>query len=116
MSAAGEAARDADGSGGAWNEIWEIVRQIPPGTVMSFGAIASLLERRLSPVAVGWALHACPADVPWHRVVNARGECSTDRSASGTPGRQRQRLEAEGVEFDSDGRVDMERFCWRPED
>jgi len=89
----------------AWDEVWEIVREIPAGRVMSYGQVASLCERPLSPRAVGWAMHACPDDVPWHRVVNARGECSTDRVAGGEAGRQRRRLEAEGVGFGSDGRI-----------
>lgn len=83
---------------------------------MSYGQVASLLERRLSPAAVGWALHACPDDVPWQRVVNARGECSTDRAAHGEPGRQRRLLEAEGVEFSLDGRIELARYAWRPDD
>ncbi len=98
----------------AWNEVWEIVRQIPPGTVMSYGQVAGLLERRLSPAAVGWALHGCPDDVPWQRVVNARGECSTDRTALGEPGRQRRLLEAEGIRFGPDGRIPLNRYGWRP--
>ena len=100
----------------AWEEVWEVVRQIPPGTVMSYGQVAALLERRLSPAAVGWALHACPDDVPWQRVVHARCGCSTDRAAGGEPGRQRRLLEAEGVEFDAEGRVPLSRFGWRPDE
>lgn len=103
-----------DDTTSAWDEVWDVVRQIPVGKVMSYGQVAALLERRLSPRAVGWALHACPDDVPWQRVVNARGECSTDRVAGARPGRQRRRLEAEGVEFDEAGRVRMQRYRWQP--
>ena len=72
------------------------------------------LSRPLSARAVGWAMHDCPSDVPWHRVVNVKGECSTDRVAGAEHGRQRRRLEAEGVEFVGE-RVDMRRFAWDPE-
>jgi methylated-DNA-protein-cysteine methyltransferase-like protein len=102
--------------GSAWREVWEVVRAIPEGRVMNYGQVASLLERPLSARAVGWALDACPDDVPWQRVVNVRGECSADSKADATPGRQRRLLEAEGVGFDAAGRVIMEDYRWRPED
>ena len=57
----------------AWEEVYEIVRLIPPGRVMNYGQIAGLCGRPLTPRAVGWAMHDCPPDVPWHRVVNAQG-------------------------------------------
>ncbi|MFQ5792093.1 MAG: MGMT family protein [Acidobacteriota bacterium] len=98
----------------AWNEIYHIVRRIPRGRVMNYGQIAGLLEQPLSPRAVGWALHQCPADLPWHRVVNASGGCSTDTLASHPPGLQRALLEAEGVEFRADATLDLARYRWWP--
>ncbi len=94
----------------AWEEVYEIVRLIPPGRVMNYGQVAALCSRPLTPRAVGWAMHDCPPDVPWHRVVNAAGGCSTDRVAGSQPGRQRGRLEAEGIDFSSVGRLDMNRY------
>jgi len=99
----------------AWSEVYEIVRQIPAGRVMNYGAIAKLLTRPLPARAVGWAIADCPDDVPWHRVVNVRGECSTDRVAGAEIGRQRRRLEAEGVAF-TGARVDMATYAWYPEE
>jgi methylated-DNA-protein-cysteine methyltransferase-like protein len=94
----------------AWDEVYEIVRLIPPGKVMNYGQIASLCSRPLTPRAVGWAMRDCPTDVPWHRVVNAAGRCSTDQAAGSQPGRQRARLEAEGVEFKAGGSLDLKRY------
>ena len=83
---------------------------------MNYGQVAALLSRPLTARAVGWAMRDCPDDVPWHRVVNVRGECSTDRVTPTAPGRQRKRLEAEGVGFGADGRVDMARYRWQPDE
>lgn len=81
---------------------------------MTYGQIATLLANRLSPRAVGWALHGCPADVPWQRVVNASGGCSTDRLHDVPAGLQRARLEAEGVEFRQNGTLELDRYRWSP--
>lgn len=98
-----------------WTAIFELVRAIPPGRVMSYGQIAACLGFIVSPRAVGWAMYACPADVPWHRVVNAQGGCSTDRRGDFPPGLQRALLEREGVVFGPDGRLDMARFRFSPQ-
>jgi len=81
---------------------------------MTYGQIAALLEHGLSPRAVGWAMHGCPQGVPWQRVVNASGGCSTDRLPDGPPGLQRALLEAEGVEFRENGTLDLETYRWTP--
>ena len=81
---------------------------------MTYGQIATLLENRLSPRAVGWAMHGCPGDVPWQRVVNAQGACSTDRLPDTPPGLQQALLEEEGVVFDDAGRLDLTRYRWVP--
>jgi methylated-DNA-protein-cysteine methyltransferase-like protein len=94
----------------AWEEVYEIVRLIPPGKVMNYGGIAKLCGRPLTARAVGWAMRDCPPGVPWHRVVNAIGLCSTDEATGGEPGRQRALLEAEGVEFSRAGTLDLERY------
>lgn len=79
---------------------------------MTYGQIAGLLENRLSPVAVGWALHGCPEDVPWHRVVNASGGCSTDRLLPS--GLQQALLRRERVRFREDGSLNLDRYRWFP--
>jgi len=104
----------AEGATGAWNAVFAVVREIPPGRVMTYGQISSLIGHVLSPVAVGWALHTCPEDVPWHRVVNASGGCSTERIPDVPPGLQRRMLAAEGVEFRLDGTLDLAEYRWGP--
>jgi methylated-DNA-protein-cysteine methyltransferase-like protein len=82
---------------------------------MTYGQIATRLDQRLSPRAVGWAMHGCPPDLPWHRVVNAAGGCSTARRPDLPDGLQQALLEAEGVQFRDDGTLDLECFRWTPE-
>ena len=86
--------------------------QIPRGRVATYGQISQMIDRRLTPIAIGWAIRAVPEGaIPWHRVVNASGGVSTDKEH---PGLQRALLEAEGVRFDARGCVDLERVGWRP--
>lgn len=88
-------------------QVWEAVRRVPAGRVTTYGDVAGALGLRSVARQVGWALAALPPgtrDVPWHRVVNARGEVS--RRADGGPSdEQTERLRAEGVDVDARGRV-----------
>lgn len=99
---------------GAFAAVYALVRRIPRGRVMTYGQIATLLGSRLSPRAVGWAMHGCPSGVPWQRVVNASGGCSTERMPDLPPGLQRALLEAEGVRFKTNGTLDLARHRWSP--
>jgi methylated-DNA-protein-cysteine methyltransferase-like protein len=99
---------------GAFREVFSLVKRIPRGRVMTYGQIAELLESRLSPRAVGWAMHGCPKGVPWQRVVNASGGCSTDRLADMPHGMQRLLLEAEGVRFRANGTLPLDKHRWVP--
>ena len=93
--------------------IWSVVKKIPRGRVATYGQIATLAGLDGHARQVGYALHNLPgaSDVPWHRVINARGEISP-RTTSDSHELQRLLLEAEGVEFTLDGRVDLGRFRW----
>jgi len=96
-----------------YEEIYEKVCDIPEGHVATYGQIARLLKRPYGARQVGYALAALSDDkkVPWHRVVNARGEISS-RSKAGYEDFQRILLEVEGIEFNQDGRIDLVRFLW----
>lgn len=98
-------------SGAVFARVHGWVSRIPRGRVATYGQLSELIDGRLSPVGVGWALRAGGAELPWHRVVNASGGLSTERE---TPGRQRALLVAEGVRFLADGRIDMARHQWQP--
>jgi methylated-DNA-protein-cysteine methyltransferase-like protein len=81
---------------------------------MTYGQIAALLKNRISPRAVGWMMHQSPKGVPWQRVVNVSGGCSTDRLPDFPLGLQRHLLESEGVVFGADGSIDLDRYRWDP--
>ena len=93
--------------------IWSWVKKIPRGRVATYGQIAALAGLDGHARQVGYALHNLPgsSNVPWHRVINSRGEISP-RSQGDSHELQRLLLEAEGVEFSLDGRVDLRRFRW----
>jgi len=98
---------------GFFERVYRLVRQVPPGRVISYGAIARMLGHPRAARTVGWALHSLPegSGVPWHRVINSRGRISLSRREHGAD-LQRALLEAEGVEFDERGTVDWDRFGW----
>jgi len=101
-------------SAGSYPRIYAVVRRIPSGRVATYGQVAALAGLAGRARQVGYALHALPegSPLPWHRVINARGEISP-RAEPGWEGYQRHLLEEEDVEFDLAGRVDLERFGWQ---
>ncbi|MEJ2760235.1 MAG: methylated-DNA--[protein]-cysteine S-methyltransferase [Gammaproteobacteria bacterium] len=101
-----------------YRQIYRQVRRIPAGRVATYGQIAALAGQPRHARQVGYALAALQDvddPVPWHRVVNARGEISA-RSTPGYEDYQRILLEEEGVEFDHNGRLSLSRYRWRPEE
>lgn len=86
--------------------------RIPRGRVSTYGRVAALAGLGPNARLVGYALHALPSgsDVPWHRVVNARG-CISLSEADGGFQLQRALLVAEKVPF-RDGRIDLTRYGW----
>jgi len=104
------------GHGGVqrYEVIWATVRRIPRGRIATYGQIAELAGFEGHARQVGYALHNLPggSTVPWHRVVNSRGEISP-RTAGDSHELQRMLLEAEGVAFDARGRLDLKKYRWQ---
>jgi methylated-DNA-protein-cysteine methyltransferase-like protein len=99
---------------GTYARIYAVIARIPRGRVATYGQIASLAGLPGHARQVGYALSWLPdgSRVPWHRVINAKGEVSR-RSEPGDDGEQRRLLEAEGVVFSESGRVSLARCRWR---
>ncbi len=89
--------------------VYDIVRQVPHGKVTTYGDVAQLVGQGCDARIVGYAMAACPTDVPWQRVVNAQGKISLKGENAQ---KQRLRLEAEGISFDQRGKIDLKRFRW----
>lgn len=100
-----------------YRKIYEVVRQIPPGKVATYGQVAELAGLFGKPRVVGYALFrvADPDDsIPWQRVVNAKGEVSYSQVRNGSDYLQRHLLEEEGIEFKSNGKIDLNLYRWSP--
>jgi len=100
---------------GTYARIYAVIKRVPRGRVATYGQVAALAGLGGHARQVGYALSGLPegSRVPWHRVINARGEVSP-RSEPGIDSEQRCLLEAEGVLFDQKDRVSLARFQWRP--
>ncbi len=98
-----------------YDAIYAIVREIPYGQVATYGQVADLANLPGHARLVGYALFrvAPDADIPWHRVINAKGEVSESPVRYGSDHLQRSLLEAEGVQFNAKGRVNLSRYRWQ---
>jgi len=94
---------------GLFLKVYEVLKTIPEGKVMTYGQIAGKLGLR-DVRKVGWALHANPdsSKVPCHRVVNKEGGMAPGY-AFGGPNEQKNKLLAEGITFKDDNHVDLEK-------
>src|SRR5919107_1554515 len=95
--------------------VFEIVRRIPAGRVMTYGQLADILGEGYTPRTVGFVMHAADDTVPWQRVINSQGACSTGRVIV-PPDLQQRMLVSEGVVFNEKGRCDLARYRWTPEE
>ena len=96
---------------GFFQQVYDIVAQIPKGQALSYGQIAQMLGRPRAARMVGWAMRRCPDGLPWHRVIRADGSIAE----GGEAGLRRALLEAEGVPFLPDGRVDR-KALWEKQE
>ncbi len=101
---------------GFFEKVYDVVQHIPKGKVMTYGQIAKILGAPKYSQIVGYALHVNPRpkEIPCHRVVNRFGEVC-EGFAFGGKNVQRELLEAEGVVFDKNGKIDMEKYQWSGE-
>ncbi len=95
-----------------YQRIYAVVNRIPRGSVASYGRIAKMVN--CTARQVGYAMAATPPGrgIPWHRVINSKGEISARKGGGDGDTRQKQKLLSEGVVFDAGGRVDFHRFGW----
>jgi methylated-DNA-protein-cysteine methyltransferase-like protein len=94
--------------------VFAVVREIPKGYVMTYGSLAIVCGDGYTPRTVGYVMHGSPDDVPWHRVINSQGKCSTGRLTIPL-NLQQELLEAEGVEFSPTGKCDLKKYQWWPD-
>lgn len=99
-------------SSGLYDQIYTLVRRIPRGRVTTYGRLALLAGHPRAARIAGQAMARAPAGLPCHRVLYGDGRLSP-ADVFGGEGIQRRLLEAEGVPFLPDGRVDLARVLWR---
>lgn len=96
-----------------FDDVYEVVKLIPPGRVTSYGAIAKYLGSKGGARLVGWAMNAAHGlGIPAHRVVNSQGVLTGKHHFGGN--RMQEALEAEGVPVENDQVVDFKNRFWDP--
>ncbi len=99
-----------------FEDVYDVVRQIPKGRVTSYGAIAQYLGTKLSARMVGWAMngsHTVSPYVPAHRVVNRNGMLS-GKAHFDTPTQMQELLEQENIKIVKETIIDFEKIFWDP--
>ncbi|WP_167604590.1 MGMT family protein [Maribellus sediminis] len=99
-----------------FQQVFEVVKQIPPGRVTSYGAIAKFLGTGGSARMVGWAMNASHSHaefVPAHRVVNRNG-LLTGKHHFDNPNAMQELLEAEGLKIENDQILNFNERFWDP--
>ena len=101
-----------------YQRVYLMVSKIPCGKVATYGQIAELINNYGRARQVGWALRRLklPSDVPWHRVINTKGEISMSLSRNGTDWIQKKLLINEGIKFNSKMKIDIKKYLWRPKE
>ena len=98
-----------------FEDVYEVVKLIPPGRVTSYGAIAAYLGVKSGARMVGWAMNSTPRDqgIPAHRVVNRAGVL-TGKSFFGAGDKMQRKLEEEGVQVKKDVVQNFDVVFWDP--
>lgn len=99
-----------------FQNVWDVVRQVPEGRVTTYGAIAAYLGAKSSSRMVGWAMNDCHSVspyVPAQRVVNRNGMLS-GKAHFGSPTRMEELLAKEGVSVVDDKVQDFKKRFWDP--
>jgi methylated-DNA-protein-cysteine methyltransferase related protein len=99
-----------------FDDVYDVVRQVPKGKVTSYGAIAKYLGTKMSARMVGWAMNAAhdmKPKVPAHRVVNRNGML-TGKAHFATPTQMEELLKKERIKVEKDQIVDFEKHFWDP--
>lgn len=100
-----------------YDRIYNIVRKIPVAQVATYGQIADLAGLYGKARLVGYALFRVQIadDLPWHRVINAKGEISYSLKRRGGDYLQKVLLEEEGIKFKKNGKIDLNQYRWQPD-
>ena len=100
-----------------YDRIYTTVRKIPCGKVATYGQIADLAGLYGKARLVGYALFRVQIadDIPWHRVINAKGEISYSLKRQGGDYLQKVLLEEEGIKLKKNGKIDLPKYRWQPE-
>lgn len=100
-----------------YDKIYAIVRQVPEGQLATYGQVADLANLYGKARLVGYALYRVDmrsSDIPWHRVINAKGEISYSTKRYGADYLQRTLLELEGIKFSPKGKINLRDYLWQP--
>ena len=97
-------------------KVYLTVSKIPYGKIATYGQIADLIYAYGRARQVGWALRRLklPSTIPWHRVINSKGEITMSFSRNGTDWIQKGLLINEGIKFNSKMKIDIKKYLWRP--
>lgn len=96
-----------------FNKVYAVAKKIPYGKVTTYGHIAEACGIKSAARTVGWALNGCGSDIPAHRVVNRYGAL-TGKIHFGDPNLMEDLLRSEGVEFDKNSCVKLDKHLWIP--
>jgi methylated-DNA-protein-cysteine methyltransferase-like protein len=116
MTATNDLSRNQQHQPSKYQQIYDVVRKIPIGKVLTYGQVAELAGLYGKARLAGYALFRVElaSDVPWQRVVNAKGEISYSEARCGGDYLQKTLLEQEGIEFKQDNCIDLKKYRWQP--